>query len=595
MWSLRRLQLAATVNAFSLLCFTRQRLASQVRRRSIGMPSFSTSARVHHDDALHAVRERPSQEQYLNSDNENFESEDLEDDDLLQLVDESQGTQFGQLYSSRTAARDMTDSELRRVISEWTLCSVHVRSSHWFREDYNADKLPPWRARLRYDRLQAPNHLASSFTKAFKALHQDLTKNTLDNLFFAYMDLPHPRPRHVPPFQLEVFVNSYLASSKQMVDSKVQFQMLLEDIADCGMPISRYEFYSSLAYVAYSGPRHLPKYVLSRALDLFREFEQQGIIACDATPFNILMTTAIKCGRFEVVHRAVAEMRERKIRPDRYTYVNLMHYYGKIRDKKTLAKVYDRFVKSNEITDVVVLNAMITSLVRCRDIAGARNLLDYVESRALAEEWEVSRLTTRQQRMLTRNLKTISENRRTAVATRGAHIQSPEDTVRITPTEHLYIALMTYYTSIGDFDALADTVSRMDRFNLSRKWAYLLLFKGFYIHSGAPQSEWTLERFDKILEMIFDSSPTERVLDRAVSVWALRACCCLTTDMRKVELLKDRLLKRFKAEGGSLDHISGKIDTVMEESREYTRRFLQAKVLGTPKGRRKMPYFNVIS
>ncbi|KAK9238157.1 hypothetical protein V1525DRAFT_401715 [Lipomyces kononenkoae] len=535
------------------------------------------------------------------------------DDHLASNADEVQSIIYGSQVNHRAKlsnARKENDREMeereffksRAALSEWLLANVRIREIGWLDghaiDSVSTDHAEVWVRRSKMHKFrEVPRTLYIPFYKSLvHARIYSFSRKTMTKMFARYMQMPEPRPLHIRVPHLEFLLSNYAASVKNDEIYLEHYTTILNDLKEAGLPISYKEHLVELSLVCHYTQRHKCASVVSRTFNKFREMEMQGVIAREASAFNVLMSAVIAANDFGAMAAIIEEMRLRKIAPDRFTYVNLMTYYSKLGNKRALQLLYEKFIESEQIADIVVLEAMIAGLVRCRDIAGAQSLTRFIEMRATEEGWISSALSKKHLRFSAGNLKRMARNRRHLRLQFGdEQIPDPEETVAIAPRDTTYNPLLSYYASIGDYQSLIETINRMDEFGLSRRRAYILFLKGFYIHSGYPGSEWTVERLENLLETLLRHKETNKLLVRQMSVWALRAYAVASLDFTKLATLRDRLIQKFVEEGGSADSVSGKIDRVMQDAEEYITLSLRAQFMKKPPLKRRVPYFHILA
>ncbi|KAK9364572.1 hypothetical protein V1509DRAFT_635958 [Lipomyces kononenkoae] len=559
-----------------------------------GLAEREPTDNYHRDDTARNVGQ-DERSNYLHDDLES------EADEVLSMIYDSPVN----YKASKKNDLEMEEREVlksRAALSEWLLANVRIREVGWL-EGHSVDSVSTDHAEIWVRRSkthifrEVPTSLYLPFYKSLvHARMFSFSKQSMTKMFACYMQLPEPRPLHIKIPHLEFLLSNYAASVKNDEIYLEHYSTILHDVKEAGLPISYKEHLVELSFVCHYIQRHKCASVVSRTFNKFRELEMQGVIAREASAFNVLMTAVIASSDFGAMAAIIEEMRARKIAPDRYTYVNLMTYYSKLGNKMALQVLYEKFIESEQIADIVVLEAMIAGLVRCRDIAGAQSLTRFIEMRATEEGWISSQLSKKQLRFSAGNLKRMATNRRHLRLRFGdEQIPDPEGSVAIAPRDTTYNPLLSYYASIGDYQSLVETINRMDEFGLTRRRAYILFLKGFYIHSGYPGTEWTVGRLENLLETLLQDKENNKLLVRQMTVWALRAYAVASLDFNKLATLRDRLVQKFVEEGGSADSVSGKIDRVMQDAEEYIRLSLRAQFMKKPPLKRRVPYFRILA
>ncbi|KAK9456432.1 hypothetical protein V1511DRAFT_457866 [Dipodascopsis uninucleata] len=431
-------------------------------------------------------------------------------------------------------------------------------------------------------------------TELYREMHSALScvkrksysEESLGNVFNVYLKLPHPRPLHMSRFHLEMMVKSYLAAEKSIFGLQFQYLTLIDEILECDMPISSAEFAAYLSYVSTARSTNRAEDRLYITLKLFRDLEDSGLKATDASVFNVLLIAAIRCHKLDVVSQILSEMKARGIDPDRFTFVNLIYFHGKLHNRDMVRQMVESAMKSNQVIDNVIIESIISAFVRCRDIHSAEQLLDFVEKQGIEHGWDLKRLKLMERRILASNFKQITENMQND---QSAEVK--EVAVTVGPLETSYDPLLSYYAAKGDFDELVNLIDRLDRNNLSRRRAYNLLFKAFCIHGNRTNMNWTSERLETVYSTFVEYCETENILDRALSVWIVRAFAIVTLDLKRVVEVWDQLISIYTKDGTELKGISSKFEDTLLWSKSYVTTRTRFK----PNYRRKTPQFSVIN
>lgn len=345
-----------------------------------------------------------------------------------------------------------------------------------------------------------------------------------DEIYQLYRALPEPRAPYLESRTRHKMLHHLSVVERKDEHSMLRYLSVVDDMKASAIPLSCAEWNSAVSFVA--------RYVswsteveVEAALHMWREMEHiAGVRGSDAT-FNILFDVACKAGKFTLAEMIYKEMEARGFEFDRYHHVSMIFYYGLQRNGDGARAAYKTLVESGEIVDTVVLNAMISALIRAQEPAAAENIYERMKKAHMIRAG--SRLQPsdfRLRRHITRVLKqwAIIAKRHTEKK-HGFQNQSI-----IAPDVHTFRILVNYFAiEAGELDKTAKFLEEMKWFHLPLHGAlFNALLKGFALHGGVRYSQWTERRLESVWNSLLDAlddGVEGLYISKWMATWALRA------------------------------------------------------------------------
>jgi pentatricopeptide repeat protein len=345
-----------------------------------------------------------------------------------------------------------------------------------------------------------------------------------EEIYQLYRALPEPRAPY-----LESRIRHKMLHHLSVVERKDEHTMLrylsvVDDMKASAIPLSCMEWNSAVSFAA----RYVSKSTeveVEAALHMWREMEHiAGVRGSDAT-FNILFDVACKAGKFTLAEMIYKEMEARGFEFNRYHHVSMIFYHGLQRNGDGARAAYKTLVESGEIVDTVVLNAMISALIRAQEPSAAENVYERMKKAHLGRSG--SRLQPRDfkaRRHITRVLKQWA-----IIAKRDAEKrQEFQSQSIIAPDIHTFRILVNYFAiEAGEMDKTAKFLEEMRWFHLPIHGAlFNALLKGFALHGGVRYTHWTERRLESVWRSLLDAlddGVEGLYISKWMATWALRA------------------------------------------------------------------------
>ncbi|KAH7320823.1 pentatricopeptide repeat-containing protein [Stachybotrys elegans] len=344
----------------------------------------------------------------------------------------------------------------------------------------------------------------------------------LGPIYKLYQQLPEPRMLYITGQWRQRLLKVMGTPSKRTVDTMLRYFEMVADVKNAGLTLSRVHWNLALAfatkYVSGATQREMDS-----ALLIWKEMEREARVKSNEVTFNILFDVASKTGNFALASMIYAEMETRGIPFNRYHHVTLIHYFGMKLDSDGIRAAYKDMVDSGEMVDTVVLNCVISGLLRCGEEAAAEETYQ----RMRAGNNMVPDLPPRDYMMnkvITRVLMMFSKVGKNHPQLK----QALQDNVQLTPNIQTYKLLVEHHgVRVGNLSKVAQLLDEMKHIGVPiHPTIFLGLFKGFYSHGGFNTSDWSVQRLENVLSALYQAKEQQAHdfrIESWVVIWALRA------------------------------------------------------------------------
>ncbi|KAH7133118.1 hypothetical protein B0J13DRAFT_587486 [Dactylonectria estremocensis] len=344
----------------------------------------------------------------------------------------------------------------------------------------------------------------------------------LDQIYQLYMQLPDLRMLHLTWYWRDRLLKVMGMPPKRNSESMLRYFALLADVKDAGLTLRRTHWNFALAFATKYSAR-VTSAEMESALRIWREMERVAKIKGNEVTFNVLFDVASKAGNFTLADMIYKEMENRGIPFNRYHHVSLIYYFGLKLDSLGLRAAYRDLVFAGELVDTVVLNCVISGLLRCGEESAAEETYERMKNGQPAaasmpeRNYMMGRVITKVLMMFTR------------IGKDHPDLQSSfQKNIELAPDVHTYKLFVEHYAiRVGDLAKVAQYLDELKFFKMTiHPTIFLALFKGFYLHGGFSTSEWSEQRLQGVLQALYqakDERPGSFRIDRWVVIWALRA------------------------------------------------------------------------
>jgi pentatricopeptide repeat protein len=369
------------------------------------------------------------------------------------------------------------------------------------------------------------DELQQLLTRLHAAIGQRLRRPNsiqLESIYKLYTQLPEPRMLHLPGRWRNKLLRVMGTPQTRNMDSMLRYFALVSDVKNAGLTLGRSQWNYGLTFATKYVARVTMREMES-GLRLWKEMEKDAHIQGNDVTFNVLFDVATKSGNFTLAEMIYKEMENRGIDFNRYHHVSLIHFFGLKLDSAGLRAAYAEMVNAGEMIDTVVLNCVISGLLRCGEEASA------VETYERMKDGHALAVDIPQRDYMTNKMVTKVLMMFTKVGKQHPRLQqSLQSSVQLVPDLHTYKLLVEHYAvRVGDLKKVAQFLDEMKFLKIPiHPTIFLALFKGFYTHGGYEGSEWSDKRLENVLEALYaarDEHAKGFRIDRWLVIWALRA------------------------------------------------------------------------
>ncbi|RFN43806.1 hypothetical protein FIE12Z_11972 [Fusarium flagelliforme] len=386
-------------------------------------------------------------------------------------------------------------------------------------------------------------------------------RTTLEPIYNLYLQLPEQRMLHLTWQWRNRLLKIMGLPPKRNSESMMRYFALINDVKSAGLTLRKAHWNYALAFATKYSSR-ITTTEMDTALKLWKEMELTAGVKGNEVTFNILFDVATKAGNFILADMMYREMEKRGFQYNRYHHVSLIHYFGLKMDSSAIRAAYKDMVDAGEMIDTVVLNCVISGLLRCGEESAAeltyeRMKLGHEMAPNLPDrDYGMGRVVTKVLMMFTR------------IGKKHPELQKPlQRQMQLSPNLHTYRLFVEHYSvKVGDLPKVAQYLDEMKFLNIPiHATIFLSLFKGFYSHGGFTSSEWSEQRLEGVLKAMYqarDESIRGFTIDRWLVIWALRATkkCC--SDEMVVQVY-DEMAKRWDIPSDRLPFIQSILQSIL--------------------------------
>ena len=350
-----------------------------------------------------------------------------------------------------------------------------------------------------------------------------------EETFLLYRDLPAPRVPYLESHTRHRLLHHLAVVERKDEHSMLRYLSVVDDMKGTAIPLQTSEWNSALSF-ASTYVSKVTEVEVEAALHMWREMEHvAGVKGSDAT-FNILFNVASKAGKFTLAEMIYTEMQARGFQFTRYHHVSQIHFCGLKRDGDGARAAYRALVDAGEIVDTVVLNAMVSALVRAHEANAAENIYERMKKIHITTPGSVlPPKDYKDRREITKVLVKLA-----VIAKKDPSKREAFQRKAITaPDLQTFRILVNYFAAqAGELDKAVKFLDEMEWFGLPVHGAlFLSLLKGFAVHGGVRYTHWTDRRLENVWKALMNAIDNDAIdcrMTKWMVVWALGAfakCC----------------------------------------------------------------------
>lgn len=386
---------------------------------------------------------------------------------------------------------------------------------------------------------------------------------SLDGIYEIYQKLPEPKMAYIPGWIRHMMFQALGQPKKRNSKSMLRYFAVVADVKNAGLPLNVAEWNVAMSFASrYIGTSTTVE--AESALNLWREMEQNARIRGNEVTFNILFDVASKAGNFTLAEMIYKEMENRGFAYNRYHYVSLIHFFGLQLNASGVRAAYAELVNAGAIVDSVVLNCVISGLLRCGEEEGAERV--YQRMKASGETAKVMpNRDYASNKMVNKVILMFAKVGRWYEPLQEGF----QSTAPLTPTITTYRLLVKHFgVVVGDLNKVAQFLDEMKFFRIPLHGAiFLALFESFHHHGGVPGSAWSERRLNGIWEALLealDGGAEELTIETWLAIWALRAFDRCSSRERVLQVY-DALESRWKLDESDTEFVMTHLHNILRK------------------------------
>jgi pentatricopeptide repeat protein len=359
-----------------------------------------------------------------------------------------------------------------------------------------------------------------------------------------YMALPAPRMPYLDANTRHGLLHNLGVVERKDEEGMLRYLSVVDDMKATGIPLTTSEWNCATSFAGrYVGKT--TEVEVESGLRSWKEMEHVAGVRGNSATFNILFDLATKAGKFKLAEKIYEEMAKRGHSFNRFHHVSLIHYYGLRADGDGVRKAYKALIEAGEIVDTVVLNCVISSLIRAYEPQAAENV--YERMKRLHGDRIGAELPSRdfrKRREVTKALMKMAKHAKRD----PAQLPRFQNLSVIAPDVQTYRILVQYLAiHAGELHKAVKYLDEMRWFEVPLNGSiFLALFKGFAIHGGIRYTQWTQDRLESVWRaylQAIDSQHEGLYIGKWMIVWALKAfgkCSSKDRTMEVWEAIRDK-------------------------------------------------------
>ncbi|KAL8814321.1 MAG: hypothetical protein Q9223_006445 [Gallowayella weberi] len=378
-------------------------------------------------------------------------------------------------------------------------------------------------------------------------------------IYEAYCQLPSPGVRHISRVSRRLLFHRLAVIESKTRQSMLRYLSLVDDMKEALIPLSKSEWNTAIAYAGQCYV-HIDALQVEAALRIWKEMEQEAGVRSRSVTFNILFDTALKAEKFVLAEMILKEMDTRGLKYTRYSHVSFIYYHGLRGDGVGIRKAYRDLVQAGQIVDTVVMNCVISSLIRAGELPAAEQVYERMKRFLHAKTGEyIPPRDWRYSRDLGQILDTASQTMRN----QPKKLEKLQAQQCLAPDIRTFSIFIDYHVHItGELRRITVLLGEMQDLQIPMQGRiFVKIFRGFARHGGVKYTSWTTQRLEAVWKSLLGAldRQTEGItVMKWVVVWVVRAfakCCGKARALQVWEEIRDRWHVVDNEEKGAVEHL----------------------------------------
>ncbi|KAI4095197.1 MAG: hypothetical protein LQ348_004648 [Seirophora lacunosa] len=254
---------------------------------------------------------------------------------------------------------------------------------------------------------------------------------------------------------------------------------VVDHMKEASIPLKASEWDSAIAYAGRC-IANVSATEVESALHIWREMEQEAGVKSGPVTFNILFNIATKAGKLVLAEMILDEMQRREVAYTDHSYTGIMFYQGVKGNGAAIRTTYREMVEAGHTVGIVVLDCVISSLIRAGELPAAEQVYERMKDLAHRQTGKpIHHSDYRAPREFIRTLDTAAQ--------------------RASKRHHSSWQLQAEQCLAPGLRRVAALVEDMRIFDVPLDGLIMLrIFKGFAFHGGTKYTSWTRQRLELV-------------------------------------------------------------------------------------------------
>jgi len=416
---------------------------------------------------------------------------------------------------------------------------------------------PPDEKRRLYDGL--PQGAGAAEFETVRQIEELLAdkKSSHEQIYATYQTLPFPRISYLSEPTIRKLMRHLSIVERFRKDEKVmlRFLSIIDDMKAANIPATSAEWTSAMHFAGRCVTR-VSEVEVENALYIWKQMEAEAGVNSTNVTFNAMFDIAAKAGKFVLADALLKEMQRRNLQMNRFFRTGMIFYYGLKGDGEGVRKAYKELVESGEVVDTIVLNCVISSLIKAGEPEAAEQVFGRMKNLHRAKTGRQTPPSHwREQRRLSRVLNRASTQLQWDAKAR----KDVQDLSPVAPNAQTFRSLINHHAiQAGDLNRVTAFLKEMQDWDIKISAPfYYLIFSAFWKHGGVRYSGWTRQRLEDFWESFVEAQekdPVSYMYTKPLVITAIRAFGATAGKNRTLQVW-ERIREHWTARPGEMDHV----------------------------------------
>jgi pentatricopeptide repeat protein len=391
----------------------------------------------------------------------------------------------------------------------------------------------------------------------------DAAEKDPEEMYQIYRTLPAPRAPYLESNIRHKMLYYLSVVERKDEQSMLRYLSVVDDMKGAAIPLNVCEWTSAISFAARYVST-VTELECQAALQMWKEMEHIAGVKGNSATFNVLFDVACKAGKFTLAEMIYKEMENRHLQTDRFHHVSMIFYYGLQKSGDGARSAYKTLVEAGEIVDTVVLNAMISALIRSHETSAAENIYERMKRSHLENpDSQLQPRDFKKRRSIRRILQKM------AIMSKGNEESRKAFQAKsiIAPDLHTFRILINHFAvDVGELDKTKRLLDEMSLFELPLHGSlFLALFKGFSKHGGVRYTQWTAPRLERVWQSLLYAleNGSGVSLSQWMVLWILRAFAKCSGKARTLAAWEE-IKGKWDPDPSELDFVMSSLRTILE-------------------------------